>query len=93
MSVRQVDETFTRMLRGFTLTSAEILYHLPDHPSLLQTFFWQFEDMSPNYPRLGQFLDHWDREIEADIHSVRIMHCGLVKPREFRSITEIRHLH
>ena len=26
------------MLKGYRLTTAEILYHMPDHPKLLQTF-------------------------------------------------------
>ena len=32
---------FERMLDGYRLTTAEILYHLPDHPGLLQTYLWQ----------------------------------------------------
>ncbi len=27
-------------IQGYRLTTAEILYHLPDHPSLLQSFTW-----------------------------------------------------
>ncbi len=57
------------------LTTAEILYHMPDHPSLLQTFIWQTSDEAPRFPRIAQFLDHWRREVEAVIHSVRIAHA------------------
>ncbi|MCH7796224.1 MAG: Usg family protein, partial [Proteobacteria bacterium] len=28
-------------LRDYRLTTAEILYHLPDHPHLLQSYLWQ----------------------------------------------------
>ena len=81
------------MLQGYSLTSAEVLYRMPDHPTLLQTFFWQFEDLAPDYPRLKRFLDHWEREIEAIIHSVRVMHQGLISPKEIRIVKDGGQLH
>ena len=90
---RTADPQFVRMLGGYGLTSAEVLYRMPDHPSFLQSFFWQFEDLAPDYPRLKQFLDHWEREVEAAIHSVRVMHAGLIKPREVRLVRDGGHLH
>ena len=65
---------FEQRLRGATLLTAEVLYFMPDHPKLLQTFMWQTLDVAPKYPRLAQFLDYWRREIEAVIHSVRVAH-------------------
>ena len=56
------DPDFLNMLAGFGLTTAEILYRMPDHPHLLQSFSWQFADMAPAYPRLKRFLSHWERE-------------------------------
>jgi uncharacterized protein Usg len=79
-----VDPDFKRALKGARLTTAEVFYHLPDHPGLLQTFLWQTYDAAPDYPRLMQFLDFWRREIEAVIHSVRVAHAGLIKPAEWR---------
>ena len=79
--------------QGFGLTTAEVLYRMPDHPDFLQSFSWQFEDLAPSYPRLKRFLDHWDREIEAAIHSVRVMHAGLIRPREIRLVKDGGHLH
>ena len=93
MSSRSVDASFRKLIQGYSLTSAEVLYRMPDHPTLLQTFFWQFEDISPDYPRLKRFLDHWEREIEAMIHSVRVMHQGLISPREIRLVKHGGHLH
>ena len=75
---------FAAQLRGARLTTAEILYHMPDYPGLLQSFVWQTQDIAPEFPRLHQFLDHWRREIEAVIHTVRVAHAGLVKPAEWR---------
>ena len=38
-------------LRGYSLTTAEILYHLPDHPALLQSYVWQDLDIAPKFPQ------------------------------------------
>jgi uncharacterized protein Usg len=78
------DPDFMRALRGARLTTAEVLYYMPDHPQLLQSFLWQTYDAAPDYPRLMKFLDHWRREIEAAIHSVRVAHAGLVRPMDWR---------
>ena len=58
-------------LQGWRLATAEVLYYMPDHPSLLQSFVWQTLDLAPSYPRIGRFLEFWRREIDAVIHSVR----------------------
>jgi uncharacterized protein Usg len=92
MQSRIADPQFTRMMAGYGATSAEVLYRMPDHPAFLQTFFWQFEDVAPDYPRLKRFLDHWEREVEAIIHSVRVMHRGLIAPQEIRAVKDAGHL-
>ena len=81
-----VDEDFRACLTGAGLLTTEVLYYLPDHPSILQSFVWQTMDRAPRFPRLTQFLDHWRREIEASIHSVRIAHSGLIQPAEIRLV-------
>ena len=80
----RVDQDFTAQLRGARLTTTEVLYYLPDYPGILQSFLWQTYDVAPDYPRLHQFLNHWKREIEAVIHTVRVAHSGLIKPAEWR---------
>lgn len=67
-------------MRDWRLTTAEILYHLPDHPSLLQSFTWQDYDLPPAFPQLRQFLDFWSRNLEGRLHSVKIAHLPLVSP-------------
>ena len=59
-------------LQDYRLTTAEILYHLPDHPQLLQSFLWQEYDLAPHFPELNRFLQFWSREIEGKLHSVRV---------------------
>lgn len=73
-----------RQLSGYRLTTAEILYHLPDHPTLLQTFIWQKLDLAPGYPELRRFLDFWTREIDGPLHSVKVGAHPLVTAGELR---------
>ncbi len=67
-------------LKGYRLATAEILYHLPDHPGLLQSFIWQHYDVAPRYPVLNRFLDFWRREIDAVVHSVYVGRKALIGP-------------
>ena len=71
------------MLKDYRLTTAEILYHLPDHPVLLQSFVWQKLDIAPQFPELIKFLGFWEKKIEAKLHSVKIASTALIKPAEF----------
>lgn len=59
-------------LNGWRLATAEVLYYMPDHPALLQSFVWQTLDLAPAYPRIHKFLEFWRREIDAVIHSVQL---------------------
>ena len=52
-------------LKDYRLTTAEILYHLPDHPEILQTYVWQDLDIAPQFPVLHKFLDFWHRELDG----------------------------
>jgi uncharacterized protein Usg len=71
-------------LKDYRLTTAEILYHLPDHPRVLQAFVWQELDLAPEYPVLRKFLDFWHRELDGKVHSVRVATARLVKPASVR---------
>jgi uncharacterized protein Usg len=78
---------------GYGLATASILYHMPEHPKLLQSFVWQFYDVAPDYPRLLQFLDFWKAEIEGIIHSVEVAHRQLVSATEIRNARFYGRLH
>jgi uncharacterized protein Usg len=80
------DSDFLRRLRGGGLLTTEILYYLPDHKGILQSFVWQTIDTAPRFPRLHAFLDHWRREIEAMIHSVHIAHADWAGPAMLRHV-------
>ncbi len=74
-------------LRGYRLATAEILYRLPDHPGLLQTYVWQDYDLAPSYPVLTKFLDFWRREIEGPVHSVRVAGKQVISAAEIATGT------
>lgn len=80
-------------LRGYRLTTAEILYHLPDHPGVLQSFVWQHLDMAPDYPVLRRFLDFWSHNIDGKLHSVKVAHASVVAPGEMRHLPGSFNLH
>lgn len=71
-------------LLAYRLTTAEITYHLPDYPDLLQNFIWQELDLVPQFPQLRRFLDYWSRNLEGRLHSVKVVAASLIKPAEFR---------
>ena len=87
------DTDLARQLRGERLTTAEVLYYMPDHPALLQRFLWQTLDLSPEYPRVHRFLDYWRREIHAAIHSVTVTGGGLIAPAKLDIARHLGTLH
>ncbi|MBL8551764.1 MAG: hypothetical protein JNJ73_17380 [Hyphomonadaceae bacterium] len=87
---RDHDELAKR-LDGWRLTTAEVLYYMPDHPALIQSFVWQTLDLAPKYPRIHRFLDYWKREIEAVIHSVRLATGETLAPPAMRRVEAIFH--
>jgi len=76
--------TLVPQRRDYRLTTAEILYHLPDHPDLLQSYVWQDLDLAPGFPVLRKFLDFWNRNLDGKLHSVRVAHAALIRPAQFR---------
>jgi len=69
--------------------TAEILYRMPDHLDLLQSFIWQHLDIAPDFPVLRRFLDFWERNLDGPIHSVQVTRAPLATPSE---IGHARHL-
>lgn len=78
-------EDIEMQLKGWRLATAEVLYYMPDHPSLLQSFLWQTLDIAPAYPRIHKFLDFWRREIDAVIHSVRLASGETIAPQKLQT--------
>jgi uncharacterized protein Usg len=71
-------DAIRKQLEGYRLTTVEILYHLPDHPHLVQSFIWQQLDIAPRYPELQRFLAFWEKNIEGKLHSVNVAQASLI---------------
>jgi uncharacterized protein Usg len=81
------------MVKDYRLTTAEILYHMPDHPSLLQTYIWQNLDLAPKFPILHKFLAFWESSLDGRLHSVKIASAKLIQPNRLRYARALMHLH
>ena len=79
-------------LKQYRLTTAEILYHMPDHPGLLQTYIWQDLDLAPRYPELRRFLDFWSKNLEGKLHSIRVASGPSVRQAQMRHATHLKYL-
>jgi uncharacterized protein Usg len=80
-------------LKDYRLTTAEILYRMPDHPGILQSYIWQEMDLAPDFPALHKFLDFWRRELDGEVHSVRVASARLVRAPSYRSPGAYLRLH
>lgn len=80
-------------LRDYRLTTAEIVYHLPDHPNLLQSFVWQQFDLAPDFPVLHRFLDYWAAHIDGRLHSVKVANAALITTGALRHVPVSLSLH
>lgn len=87
------DRSFSAQLAGFSLTTAEILYRLPDHPALLQSYIWQEYDVAPKFPRLKSFLDFWSKNIEGQLFKIMVANRKLIAPAELRLVSGELRLH
>jgi uncharacterized protein Usg len=89
----RVSQDFRRQLEGYGLTTAHILYRMPDYKEILQTYVWQDYDLCPSFPVLNKFLNFWLETIEGPLHSVTVAHAKLIKPAEIRAVDGEFRLH
>lgn len=80
-------------IQPFKLTTAEILYRMPDFPDLLQSFVWQKLDTAPAFPKLHEFLDFWEKNLDAPIHSVRVAGRDIIGPPSVRCVNKSLLIH
>jgi len=84
---------FELQVMGYRLTTAEIIYRLPDHPALLQSFIWQKFDLAPDFPELRKFLEFWKENIEGKLHSVNVKQSSRPTANRFRHVKHTMTLH
>jgi uncharacterized protein Usg len=80
-------------LKNYRLTTAEIIYRMPDHPDLLQSYIWQDLDLAPDFPVLTKFLAFWKGNLDGKLYQVRVARTALIKPAEFRLNAALLTLH
>ncbi|MBL8708575.1 MAG: Usg family protein [Rhodospirillaceae bacterium] len=80
-------------LNDYRLVTAEILYHLPDHPGLLQSYVWQDYDLAPRLPVLHKFLDFWSRNLEGKLHSIKVARAELITPPRWHRAEALLSIH
>lgn len=73
-------------LQGYRLATAEIVYRMPDHRDILQTYVWQDYDIAPKFPVLRKFLDFWQHNLDGPLHRIRVASTGIVQAAEFRFV-------
>ena len=82
-----------RQLQGWSLTTAEIMYRMPDHLNLLQSYVWQEYDLAPRFPRLLKFLNFWSNNLDGPLAQVRVAHTALIGPTDLRLVDAQWQLH
>lgn len=80
--------TMSPEAEDFGLTTAQIIYRLPDQLDRFQDFLWQEYDVFPQFPSLRKFLAFWEEKIEGPLHSITVAHARLIRPMELQAIRQ-----
>ncbi len=91
--IRPDRKAIEMQLNGYWLSTAEILYWMPDHPSVLQSFVWQQYDKPPEFPELHRFLGFWKDNIDATLHTVRVACADAIKVPSIRNAQAVYQIH
>lgn len=75
-----------QLVAGHRLMLAEIIYHMPDYPGILQSFIWQHLDLAPQFPVLHRFLHFWTHNLDGKLHEVRVACREELAPAKFELI-------
>jgi uncharacterized protein Usg len=86
-------DDFRKQVLGYGLTTAQILYRMPDYRSVLQTYVWQNYDLFPDFPALTDFLNFWENKLDGPLVAVTVAHSKLIKPAELRAVDGVFRLH
>jgi uncharacterized protein Usg len=84
--VLMVSSDFRRQIEGYGLTTANILYRLPDYRELLQQYIWQEYDLAPRFPELNKFLEFWTRNLDGPLFRVTVAHKTLIEPADLKAV-------
>ena len=88
-----VSRDFSRQIEGYGLTTANILYRLPDYSGILQEYIWQDYDLAPLFPELKKFLSFWKRTLDGPLFKVTVAHKALIGEADLRLVSREFQLH
>jgi len=77
------------ILHGYKLSTAIFYFRMPDFRHVLNFFTWQFYDLSPDYPRLFEFIEFWQTKLNGPLHSVEFTHCDHFLPNTWRRVVSV----
>jgi uncharacterized protein Usg len=83
----KTSEEFRKQLEGYGLTTAHILYRMPDHQQILQEYVWQEYDIFPKFPILNAFLSFWMEKLDGPLFAVKVAHSRLIRACELNHIS------
>ena len=87
-----MDRSFIAQLNGYRITTAEILYWMPDHRHVLQSFVWQNLDLAPRFPGSPSSSISGSATSKASCIASRVAHAQLIMPAEFGFASGLYHL-
>lgn len=81
-----VSDDFRKQLEGYGLTTAQIIYRMPDYKRILQVYIWQEYDLFPKFPELHRFLKFWEKKLDGPLYKVIVAHSRLIKPADLKAV-------
>ena len=64
------------ILQKWTVATVQVVYYIPDYLHIVNEFVWQTDDQLPEYQRITEFLNYWDKNIDGPIKEVYIYDQG-----------------
>ena len=64
------------ILQKWTVATVQVVYYIPDYLHIVNEFVCQTDDQLPEYPRITEFLNYWDKNIDGPIKEVYIYDQG-----------------
>ena len=56
--------------------TTQIFYYRPGYNWLIQEFVWQCRDIVPELPKVHEFLNFWQEEIDATINQINVAYVS-----------------
>ncbi len=77
-------------VQGYGLTTAVVLFRLPNSAYLSQEFVYQNYDHCPEFPRMRDLLLHWKQNLDGPLLAVTVWHELLDQPIPILSVDGLK---